>query len=139
MGEQVKKLIREGLEAAGKKPTRAAIDAGLSRDFLTDILKDRKQSFRTPDIDKVAQAIGKNRDQVLAAMEADGMGPSIETRDGTDFIPSGDLTPDQAKLMALALSDDHRLIRDVLRIAEAVIRQRGSPLPGVPARDDPSS
>lgn len=57
MDSLLKRRVAERLKALGKNPFEAARDARLSREFINDILIDKKISVRGPGLNKLAEAL----------------------------------------------------------------------------------
>jgi len=66
MENLLKRRVRERLTALGKNPFEAARDADLSREFINDILIDKKLSVRGPGLNKLANALKVPVDYLLS-------------------------------------------------------------------------
>lgn len=63
---EIGKFVEERLLALKKRPITAAIEAGLERSYLRDLIVGKKQTIRADMIEKVAEAIGATSQQLIA-------------------------------------------------------------------------
>jgi phosphopantothenoylcysteine decarboxylase/phosphopantothenate--cysteine ligase len=63
---EIGKFVEERLSALKKRPITAAIEVGLERSYLRDLIVGKKQTIRADMIEKVADAIGATPQQLIA-------------------------------------------------------------------------
>ncbi len=68
MSDELKNAVAARLEQIGEAPTPAAIKSGLEKNFITDILKGKKQSVRGDNLVKLASALKWTPAELLGAL-----------------------------------------------------------------------
>lgn len=68
MSDELKNAVAARLEAIGAAPTPAAVEAGLEKNFITDILNGKKSSVRGDNLAKLAKALNWSTVELLQAI-----------------------------------------------------------------------
>jgi phosphopantothenoylcysteine decarboxylase / phosphopantothenate---cysteine ligase len=75
---RIAEFVKERLAALDKRPITAALDAGLERSYLRDLIVGKKQTIRGDMIEKVAQAIGTTPDILIELQTEEKSGGAAE-------------------------------------------------------------
>ncbi len=71
---KIGKFVEKRLSELNKRPVTAALEAGLERSYLRDLIVGKKQTIRADMIEKVAEAIGATSQQLLDLQDRDMTG-----------------------------------------------------------------
>jgi phosphopantothenoylcysteine decarboxylase/phosphopantothenate--cysteine ligase len=92
------KFVESRLQLLGKRPITAALDAGLERSYLRDLIVGKKQSIRSDMIEKVAEALGATPQELIALQDSGERAPETKAY-SADF----DRSPVRGKRILLVI------------------------------------
>lgn len=106
---------------SGLKAARLALGAGISKGYLSELLKGRKEAPSFEVVKKFADVLGCSPRWLLTGHEAAGISPTLPVEESPAPLPSASPSAASAPLR-FASSSEAELLAVLLRIAAALER-----------------